>query len=72
MEIITKEQVDKAMQPIWEIKNQIYEETKHMTIKERLEYYHQKSEKFLREMEEADFSDCDLSFLHKKKEDENQ
>jgi len=42
----------KPMKQIHDIQEKIYEEIKHMSGDERLEYFHQQSEKFKKEMKD--------------------
>ena len=45
----------------WAIREQIYEETKHMTIKELMEYSRQGAEEYRQLKKEVNPNNCDLS-----------
>ena len=44
-----KARVSRAMEEVWEWKEAVYEETKHMTTKERLEYIRKEVDRMLEE-----------------------
>ena len=48
---------------VWAIREKIYEETKHMTLDERMAYTNQKAVVCRRQMQEIASEDCDLSWL---------
>ena len=57
---------DNPLEVVWAIREKIYEETKHMTVEERMEYTERQAAKCRREMQEINPDDYDLSFLHTK------
>jgi len=59
---------DNPLEMVWAIREKIYEETKHMTVEERMAYTRQRADEGRRMMEEINPDDYDLSFLHRKVE----
>jgi hypothetical protein len=45
------------------VREKIYEETKHMTVEERMEYTNKKATACRCQMQEINLDDCDLSWL---------
>ncbi|MDR1269039.1 MAG: hypothetical protein LBK82_05910 [Planctomycetaceae bacterium] len=64
-----KEKYD-VLKEIRKIRKKHYEETKHMSMAERMEYDRQKNKKFKEEFSKMDFSDEKYKFpyIHHKKE----
>ena len=56
------------LEMVWAIREKIYEETKHMTIKERMEYTERSAAECRRMMQEINPDDYDLSFLYAKED----
>jgi len=57
---------DNPVEMVRAIREKIYEETKYMTIEERMEYTERHAEECRRKMQEINPDDYDLSFLHGK------
>jgi hypothetical protein len=62
-----------VLRELRKIRKKHYEETKHFSMAERMEYYHQKSEKFREELSKIDPNDktYEFPFLYPKKNNEN-
>jgi len=56
------------LEMVWAIREKIYEETKSMTMVERMAYTHRQADECRREMKEINPDHYDLSFLRKKGE----
>jgi carbamoylphosphate synthase large subunit len=63
---------DDVLKEIRRVRKKHYEETKHMSITERMEYDRKKNEHFQKELEKIDANKYDFSFLYPKKENFNE
>ncbi|MDR3199253.1 MAG: hypothetical protein LBU34_15405 [Planctomycetaceae bacterium] len=57
-----------VLKELRKIRKKHFEETKNMTMAERMEYHRQKSERFREEISKIDAGKYDFPFLHSKKE----
>ena len=57
---------DNPLEVVWAIREKIYEETKHMTVEERMAHMNRQADEFRRSMQEFNPDDYDLSFLYEK------
>ncbi|MCL2624165.1 MAG: hypothetical protein FWD31_10920 [Planctomycetaceae bacterium] len=57
---------DNPLEMVWAIREKIYEETKHMTVEERMAHTSRQADEARRRMKEINPDDYDLSFLHAK------
>ena len=60
------------LEMVWAIREKIYEETKHMTVEERMEYTERQAAECRRKMQEINPDDYDLSFLYPKDENDEE
>jgi hypothetical protein len=65
---------DDILKAIRKVRKKHYEETKHMSMTERMEYYRKNSESFREELSRIDINDgkYEFPFIHHKKSSEKE